>query len=283
MLYTSIYWLCFFFVWRKFSRSSPEPWALSVLSSLLFHFSSPFTTSKLAGSTGSHLHREACHTLSRIQSPRTTSQKMLKTRRCFHLVLSSAIQKAQIPHVPVLAKHHHKYLGYHCTVVTTVDNLNTRTRLAPGSLCRAPLPPSPRSPPDASPFQGAAPMAASPLGQSTTASHRANADDNFHKIQKKLLDLSLLCFLPPDLSLTAALPGDCTERVLALWLSTNQNIHVALPYFFGKQLFQHLFSYQPARLKIEILRIYPILHRKLLRCSLNYCHLPDNSLEIHRI
>lgn len=53
--------------------------------------------------------------------------------------------------------------------------------------------------------------------------------------------------------------------------------------FFGKQLFQHLFSYQPARLKIEILRIYPILHRKLLRCSLNYCHLPDNSLEIHRI
>lgn len=115
VLYTFIYWLCFFFVWRKFSRSSPEPWVLSVLFSLLFHFSSPFTTSKLAGSTGSHLHREACRTLSHIQSPRTTSQKMLKTRRCFHLVLSSAIQKAQIPHVLVLAKHHHKYLGYQCT------------------------------------------------------------------------------------------------------------------------------------------------------------------------
>lgn len=166
MLYTFIYWLCFFFffffVWRKFSRSSPEPWALSVLFSLLFHFSSPFTTSRLASSTGSHPHQEACRTLSRIQSPCTTSQKMLKNRRCFHLVLSSAIQKAQIPHVLVLAKHH-KYLGYQCTIVTTVNNLNTHTHLAPGSLCRAPLPPSPRSPPDASPFQGAAPMADSQL------------------------------------------------------------------------------------------------------------------------
>lgn len=110
MLYTFIYWLrIFIFIWRRFSRSMPEP---------CFHCSSFFITSKLSASTGSHLHLEAC----------TTSQKTLKNRRCFQLVLSSAIQKAQIPHVLVLAKYHHKYLGYQCTIVTTVNNLNTHTQ-----------------------------------------------------------------------------------------------------------------------------------------------------------
>lgn len=41
--------------------------------------------------------------------------------------LSSAIQKAQILHVLVLDKQRHEYLGYQCTIVTSINILNTYT------------------------------------------------------------------------------------------------------------------------------------------------------------
>lgn len=119
-------------------ESFPELRAPSVLIALPFSFS--FIAYKLSDSISSHLHQEACSTLSCIQSPCTTSQKMLEIRRCFQLVLSSTTQNAQIPHVLVIAKHHHKYLGYQCAIIITVNNLNTHAQLIMNTLQHEVLP-----------------------------------------------------------------------------------------------------------------------------------------------
>lgn len=109
-----VWFCCCFFVWLVWvlfvlsGESFPEVCQIleCFLLSLLFHclpLSSPLTFLVPLTATCTGKPAALCHTSSHPVPPH---------RRHFHLVLPSAIQKAQIPHVPVLAKHHHKYLGY---------------------------------------------------------------------------------------------------------------------------------------------------------------------------
>lgn len=131
---------------------------------------------------------------------------------------------------------------------TCCDPTTPQRPVPPGSLCIEPLPPGPRSPSAAPPPLGstASQLTGYPRDKAQPLPTRLMQTATFVTKRRLWTPAWGVFFCPISLSLLPSLgiaPNNAGTR-----LSTNQNIHVALPSFiFSQTIIATTFSYQPAR------------------------------------